>query len=305
MIASLNHRGPDDNGIWFDYIHHIGLAHARLSIIDLSHEGHQPMLSSCARYIMVFNGEIYNHQILRSQLNKSDWRGESDSETLLEFISKYGIEITLKKAIGMFAIAIWDKKQNTLSLMRDRMGEKPLYYGFIGKDLVFASELKAFKHYRNFNNSINQQSLALFLKLSHVPAPHTIYENIHKIEPGQITSFSHNGKKISNTTYWNTKNVLKEGFNNIIQGSTNSVINELEALLIDALSLQMKADVPLGAFLSGGVDSSTIVALMQAQSQQKIKTFSIGFYEDRYNEAKYAKSIAKHLHTEHYEYVCE
>lgn len=304
MVKAIVHRGPDDQGIWFDEGLGVGLAHARLSILDLSPAGHQPMQSASERYVMVFNGEIYNHHALRSELElivARAWRGHSDTETLLSAIEQWGLEATLKKAKGMFAIALWDKQTQTLSLARDRMGEKPLYYGWVNGVFVFASELKSLKTLPDFNNPINRDALALYLRYSSIPAPYSIYENVYKLEPGCVVSTRPGENELNKTVYWSTVDVVQNGWQKPFQGSADEAVNQLETVLKKSVALQMEADVPLGAFLSGGVDSSTIVALMQAQSSQKVKTFSIGFDNKAYNEAEHARAVAQHLGTEHFD----
>jgi len=304
MIDSINHRGPDDKGVWVDTNNCVGLGHARLSILDLSNAGHQPMNSMSSRFTIVFNGEIYNHKSLRKELNNCgvlDWKGRSDTEVLLMGIEKWGIDLTLEKIIGMFAFAVWDKQQRTLSIVRDRMGEKPVYFGWINGNFVFGSELKALKQFPEFNNSIDRNSLSLFLRYSAVPAPHTIYEDIYKLEPGCSVSISPDNYSIIKKTYWSTERLINKKHKCQFSGSTTDAVNQLESLLLDAVGLQMEADVPLGAFLSGGVDSSTVVALMQAQSNHQVNTFSIGFDNKMYNEADYARSVAEYLGTQHYD----
>ncbi|WP_394180948.1 asparagine synthase (glutamine-hydrolyzing) [Marinomonas posidonica] len=304
MVNAIRHRGPDDQGIWFDQSAGIGLAHARLSIVDLSPAGHQPMESSSERYVLVFNGEIYNHHLLRAELETCGfnfWRGHSDTETLLAAIELWGLEATLKKSKGMFAIALWDKQSGTLSLARDRMGEKPLYYGWVNGNFVFSSELKALKTLPKFNNSISHDALALYLRYNAIPAPYSIYENLYKLEPGSIASVQLGDDSVKKSIYWSTVEVQRSGMKSPFSGTENDAVVRLEKTLKSAVALQMSADVPLGAFLSGGVDSSAIVALMQAQSMKKIKTFSIGFDDKAYNEAEHARAVAQHLGTEHYD----
>ena len=309
MAHAIEHRGPDDQGLWVDEVFGVGLAHARLSILDLSPAGHQPMQSASDRYVMVFNGEIYNHHGLRAELEKvvpRNWRGHSDTETLLAAIEQWGLEETLKEAKGMFAIALWDKQTRTLSLARDRMGEKPLYYGWVNGSFVFASELKAIKKFPAFKNEIDQDALALFLRFNSIPAPHSIYQDIYKLEPGFIVSLAKGSDEIKRTCFWSTADVYKNGYFNPFDGSPVEVVTELDSVLSKAVTSQMQADVPLGAFLSGGIDSSTIVALMQAQSSQKVNTFSIGFDAKEYNEAEHARAVANHLGTNHFDmYVTE
>jgi asparagine synthase (glutamine-hydrolysing) len=307
MGAAIGHRGPDSAGIWMDEKAGIGLSHRRLSILDLSPAGHQPMVSSSGRYVLVFNGEIYNHVDLRSELNSgvAGWRGHSDTETLLEGFEVWGPEITLKKTIGMFALALWDRAGRVLTLARDRLGEKPLYYGWSGKAFVFGSELKAFWAYPGFNREIDRGALALLLRHNYIPAPHSIYRGIKKLLPGtfaqlQVETCSRN-EWPEPVPYWSLRNIAEEGQSSPFESSEQEAIDALEQLLRDAVHLQMASDVPLGAFLSGGVDSSTIVALMQAQSSRPVRTFTIGFSEHGYNEAEYAREVAKHLGTDHTE----
>ena len=304
MAKAIYHRGPDDQGIWFDDQVNVGLAHARLSILDLSPAGHQPMESASGRYVMVFNGEIYNHQTIRNELDdvaSINWCGHSDTETLLAAVDQWGLQETLKKTIGMFAIVLFDKKQKILSLAGDRMGEKPLYYGWVNNHFVFASELKAIKTLPDFNNKVDRGVLALYLRYSSIPAPYSIYENIFKLEPGCVVSTRPGEKGIQKSQYWSTAGVIESGLTTPFKGSADAAVNQLETTLNNAVALQMEADVPLGAFLSGGVDSSAVVALMQAQSNQKVKTFSIGFDNPAYNEAEHACAVANHLGTEHYD----
>jgi len=309
MAHAIVHRGPDDQGIWFDEGLGVGMAHARLSILDLSKAGHQPMQSASERYIMVFNGEIYNHRSIRTELEKiapRDWRGHSDTETLLVAIELWGLEATLKKAKGMFGIALWDKQTQTLSLARDRMGEKPLYYGWVNGVLAFASELKSLKALPDFHNPINRDALALFMRFNSIPAPHSIYQDIYKLEPGCIVSLEPGSHEVKKARFWSTADIYRKGHVNRFSGTPLEAVTDLERVLSEAVSSQMQADVPLGAFLSGGIDSSTIVALMQSHSTQKVNTFSIGFDAKEYNEAEHARAVAKHLGTNHFDmYVTE
>ena len=307
MVNAINHRGPDNTGIWADS--NIGLGHARLSIIDLSSAGHQPMHSVSRNFVMIFNGEIYNHNEIRMELNslhERKWTGHSDTETLLEAIEQWGLETTLNKTKGMFSIALWDKRNRNLYLSRDRMGEKPLYYGWVDNQFVFASELKAIKKFPKFNNSIDRNALALFLRFNSIPSPYSIYEDIFKLEPGTIIQFNADSKKIVKSTYWSTEEEIIKSSSSAFSGNFEDAVNQLELILSKAVSSQMESDVPLGAFLSGGVDSSLIVALMQSQSGQKVNTFSIGFNNVDFNEAEHASMVAKHLGTNHSElYVNE
>lgn len=310
MVATLYHRGPDDEGTWIDESAGVALGHRRLAILDLSPAGHQPMVSACGRYVLVFNGEIYNHLDLRQLLTSTGaapaWRGHSDTETLLAAFAYWGIEATLKRTVGMFALALWDRSEQTLTLARDRLGEKPLYYGWVNNAFVFASELKALRACPNFQNSINRQALTLYLRYNYVPSPYSIYEHIWKLPAGTYLQLPTNalvkGIQGEPQAYWSLQTAVEQGLAEPFQGTEQEAAGELERLLRQSLQGQLLADVPLGAFLSGGVDSSTVVALMQSQSAQPVKTFTIGFYEDQYNEAQYAKAVATHLGTDHTEY---
>jgi asparagine synthase (glutamine-hydrolysing) len=305
MCDSLVHRGPDDEGVWIDSNAGIALGHRRLSILDLSSAGHQPMKSFSGRYVIAFNGEIYNHFSLREELNLSEsvaWRGTSDTETLLAGFERWGIEATLKKTVGMFAFALWDNKNQVLTIARDRMGEKPLYYGWCGNTLLFGSELKAFKKFPNFKPEIDRRVLEPYLRLGYIPAPYSIYHGIQKLLPGTFIHFPLNvssGTLPVPKSYWSLNEVARSGLEHPIEGSDKEVLDQLEASIVRSVSLQSVADVPLGAFLSGGIDSSLVVALMQSQSIQPVKTFTIGFHEKEYNEASHAEKIAKYLGTDH------
>ncbi|MHB1091306.1 asparagine synthase (glutamine-hydrolyzing) [Thiobacillus sp.] len=301
MGLAIVHRGPDDSGIWMDPDAAIGLVHRRLSIIDLSPAGHQPMASACGRYVIAFNGEIYNHSALRKTLEHSSWRGHSDTETLLSAIATWGLEPTLKQCVGMFAFALWDRESRTLTLARDRLGEKPLYYGWQGATFLFGSELKALRAHPAFCAEIDRDALALFLRHNAIPAPYSIYQGISKLPPGTFLQLQAGQKDARPVAYWSARSVAAVGQRNQFQGSDSEAAAELERLLGQAVGGQMVADVPLGAFLSGGIDSTTIVALMQAQSTRPVKTFTIGFNEAGYNEAEHARAVARHLGTEHTE----
>lgn len=310
MAERIAYRGPDDYGVWLDESSSLALAHRRLSIVDLSPAGHQPMPSASGRYVIAFNGEIYNHQELRQELEKSaehDWRGHSDTETLLAGFEAWGIEATLKKAVGMFAIALWDRSERVLTLARDRIGEKPLYYGFQNDTLLFGSELKAIKAHPDFIGEIDRDVLCLYLRHCYIPAPYSIYKGIRKLLPGTFLQFPLGDggadalRTLSPRSYWSLQQVTEYGMANPFVGSEAEAVSALEAQLKQSIGLQMMADVPLGAFLSGGIDSSTVVALMQTQSARPVKTFTIGFDEDGFNEAVYAKAVAEHLGTEHTE----
>ena len=309
-INVIKHRGPDDGDVWFDENVRLGLAHRRLSIIELTKAGHQPMESSCKRYIIVFNGEIYNHHQIRSKLFEVDqnikWIGSSDTETLLESVRMFGLEETLKLTTGMFALALYDRQAETLFLARDRFGEKPLYFGYNSGSFVFASELKSIKAIPGLDLRISLKSVQLQSQFAYVLEPYSIYEGIFKLEPGSILELSISDIKNGNTgktkKYWSAYDSASFGLSNKIEfNSDQEAIAELDRFLKISVKEQMMSDVPLGAFLSGGIDSSLIVSLMQAQSANPIKTFTIGFNEKGYNEAVYAKAVAKHLGTDHTE----
>ncbi|BAZ86760.1 asparagine synthase (glutamine-hydrolyzing) [Dolichospermum compactum] len=303
MSKLLIHRGPDDGGSWVDGEVGIALGHRRLSIVDLSPQGHQPMISTDGRYVIVFNGEVYNFPELRKQLQilGYSFRSDSDTEVMLSSFCQWGVLEATKRFNGMFAFAVWDRQERVLHLGRDRIGEKPLYYGWCGHTFIFASELKAFKVHPDFQPEINRDALDLFLRFSYIPEPYSIYQGIYKLPPATLLSWNGKTTDPQPVTYWSAKTVAESGVAYLFTGSENEAIVHLEVLLKDAVKMRMLADVPLGAFLSGGIDSSTIVALMQAQSQQPVKTFSIGFHEQNYNEAEYAKSVARHLGTDHTE----
>jgi asparagine synthase (glutamine-hydrolysing) len=323
MANAIAHRGPDDSGDWSDAQAGIALAHRRLSIVDLSPAGHQPMASSSGRFMLAFNGEVYNHLALRALLQAAgvapDWRGHSDTETLLAGFEHWGVDLTLVKSVGMFSIALWDKASRTLHLARDRLGEKPLYYGWIGSGagqaFVFGSELKALRAFPGFANPVCRQSLAQYMRFMVVPAPRSIYQSIYKLEPGCVLTITGAPppqapaqplrppavyESLSLRRWWSLADV-------VVAGAKNQMLDEVEAVqlleqhLLDAVRLQSLADVPLGAFLSGGVDSSTIVALMQQQSSRPVKTFTVGFEEAGFDESPFARSVAKHLGTDHTE----
>lgn len=305
MGAAIAYRGPDDSGVWFDNEVGIGLSHRRLAIVDLSSAGHQPMVSASSRYILAFNGEIYNHLKLRKSLEKSgsapNWRGHSDTETLLAGFDAWGLQSMVEKTIGMFAFAVWDCHTRILTLGRDRLGEKPLYYGWQGETFLFGSELKALRAHPAFDAEVDRNALALFMRHNCIPSPYSIYQGIAKLQPGCLLSVSQSQREPSIVSYWSGKQIVEIGQANPFTGTSSEAVTVLEDLLIDAVGQQMMADVPLGAFLSGGVDSSTLVALMQAQSSRPVRTFSIGFNDEHYDEAQYAKAVAKHLGTDHTE----
>lgn len=305
MSAAIRNRGPDDAGIWIDSNCGIGLAHARLSIVDLSAAGHQPMESPSGRYVISYNGEIYNHLDLRRELESATaevaWRGHSDTETLLAAFDLWGIKDTLRRAAGMFALAVWDRHARTLSLSRDRLGEKPLYYAWQGDAFLFGSELKALVAYPGFSTEVDRDALTLLLRHNYIPTPYSIYRSTKKLPPATILTVSPGSKSVVSEPYWDFSEIATRGVSTPFVGSDDEAINALDGILGNAVKLQMMGDVPIGAFLSGGIDSSTIVALMQASSSQPVRTFTIGFSDPQYDEAKYAKAIAKHLGTLHTE----
>ncbi len=306
MTAALRHRGPDDDGAWIDGEAGIALGHRRLSILDLSPLGHQPMHSACRRYVIVFNGEIYNFRALRADLEGLGhrFRGHSDTEVLLGAVSEWGVRRAVERFNGMFAFALWDRQERTLHLARDRAGEKPLYYAPLGDTLLFASELKALRAHPDFRGEIDRDALALFLRHGYVPTPHTIYQGVYKLPPATLLSLpaGRAGRRDAvPIEYWSARASAEHGVANPFTGSEHEAVERLDELLKDAVKLRMEADVPLGAFLSGGIDSSLVVALMQAQSPRPVRTFTIGFHEPRYNEAHHAAAVARHLGTDHTE----
>lgn len=304
MTLQIAHRGPDGFGSWVDAEHGIALGHRRLAVLDLSPAGHQPMVSPCSRYVLIFNGEIYNHLDLRLELESEvgtfDWRGHSDTETLLAAIEQWGFKVTLQKAIGMFAMALWDRQTKQLQLTRDRFGEKPLYYGWQNDCFLFGSQLNALRAHPAFAPEINRDAIVLLLRHNYIPAPYSIYQQIHKLLPGTILTLRAD-LQLHTESYWSVRDAMAQAAAKLDTAPADHQIAALEQTLKQAVAGQMLADVPLGAFLSGGVDSSLIVALMQAQSVKPVKTFSIGFDDPRFNEAEFAKSVAKHLGTEHTE----
>jgi len=303
MVEAIRYRGPDDTGVWCDNQAGIALGHARLSILDLSATGHQPMVSADGRYVVSYNGEIYNFSELRKELESrgSVFRGHSDTEVLLEAISRWGLDAAVKRFNGMFAFALWDRQTRTLSLGRDRLGEKPLYYGWVGATFLFASELKALKAHPAFKPEIDRDALALLLRYNYVPAPHAIYRGIQKLPAGTLLTVQAApvSPKPAPVPYWSLRVAVERGEADPFAGSDEEAISQLDRLLSDSVALRMVADVPLGAFLSGGLDSSTVVALMQAHSRRPVKTFTIGFHETAYDEAHHAEGVARYLGTEH------
>lgn len=325
MTDAIAHRGPDDFGVWVDGLAGIALAHRRLSVVDLSDAGHQPMRSSSERFVMAFNGEIYNHLELRAELEREckeknpQWRGRSDTETLLEAIERWGVEATLTKTVGMFALALWDRDLRILHLARDRFGEKPLYFGWTGsgedRAFVFGSELKALRAFPGFSNKVCRQALAQYMRFMCVPAPRSIYKGIYKLEPGCLLTIAGEPPidapeqplrppvtygSLSLRRWWSLADVVSTSAENQLIDETEAV-QLLEQRLADSVRLQSLADVPLGAFLSGGVDSSTIVALMQQQAMRPVQTFTIGFEEPEFDESPHARAVAQLLGTDHTE----
>mgnify|MGYP003578383613 FL=1 len=308
MTTVLRHRGPDDRGVWIDAEAGIALGSRRLAILDLSPLGHQPMHSACRRYVVAFNGEIYNFRAIRAELEAlgSSFRGHSDTEVLLAAITQWGVRPAVERLNGMFAVALWDRLERTLHLVRDRAGEKPLYYAVLGDTVVFGSELKALRAHPAFRAAIDPNGVALLLRHGYVPTPYTIYQGVWKLPPATILRLParsagwHDAVPVE---YWSARTAAEGGVANPFTGSSDEAVDRLDELLRDAVKLRMEADVPLGAFLSGGIDSSLVVALMQKQTARPVKTFTIGFSEAWYNEAPYAAAVARHLGTDHTE-VC-
>ncbi len=298
MARSLRHRGPDDEGVWSE--RGIALAARRLAILDLSSAGHQPMTSAGGRFVIAFNGEIYNFASLREQLGGVAFRGHSDTEVVLAAFERWGVPDALPRFDGMFAMAAWDREQRCLYLARDRFGEKPLYYGWCGQRLLFGSELKAIRAYSGFVGDIDRDALALYMRHNCIPAPHTIYKQIRKLMPGTFLRIDARGEEKSGS-YWSLAQVALRARSDPFQGTFEQASEQAEALLRDSVRSRMVSDVPLGAFLSGGIDSSAVVALMQAQSPRPVRTFTIAMEQPEYNEANDARRVAEHLQTEHTE----
>ena len=302
MCRAIAHRGPDDEGIWADSESGVALGFRRLAIIDVSPAGHQPMPSESGRYVAVFNGEIYNFSAIRAQLGDSvAWRGHSDTEVLLAAVERWGLRSAVERCSGMFAIVLWDREERVLHLVRDRLGEKPLYYGCFDNTLLFGSELKALRAHPAWRGSIDRNSLSLYLRHNYVPAPYSIYQNVRKIVPGTIATFRDPSAPPEITRYWSALEVAERGVRNPLGGGDAESVTQLESLMRRVIGDEMVSDVPLGAFLSGGVDSSALVAIMQADSTQPVRTFTIGFDEAAHNEAPHAMAVAKHLGTDHTE----
>lgn len=313
MNEKMYHRGPDASGIWASEDKKVVFGHRRLSIVDLTPGGTQPMESHNKRYVIAYNGEVYNYKEIRDKLIREEkvtaFKGASDTEVLLEAVSAYGLDETLKMSKGMFALALYDKKEQVLYLARDRVGEKPLYYGFLNKKtLVFASDLNSIKALEGFQNPINRGVLESYFRYGYIPAPYSVYEDIWKLEPGKILEIKSpfNIDNIKSRTYWSMKETALYGQTHLFSGTEEEAALELEKRLKNAIKGQMAADVPVGAFLSAGIDSSTIVSLMQSLSDRKVRSFTIGMWEKEFNEAEVAKKIAAHLGTEHTElYITE
>ena len=310
MTDAIARRGPDSDGHWLDAERGVALGHRRLAIIDLSPAGQQPMLSADGRYVIVFNGEIYNFKDIRDELDSAgphQWRSHSDTEVLLAALSAWGLDRTLAAIGGMFAFALWDRQLGRLSLVRDRIGEKPLYFGWAGsgedRSLLFGSELSALRMHPLFEGEINPEAVALLLRYLHIPEPHSIYHDVFKLMPGTCVTFAPDGKSTTHV-YWDTlAEYAVAATTGRFAGDGEAAVDALEAALSSAVARQMTADVPLGAFLSGGVDSSAITALMQTGSSRPIKSFSIGFTEAAYDESPHARAVAKHLGTDHHEFI--
>lgn len=306
MTARIVHRGPDDAGLWLDARNGVALGHRRLAILDLSSAGHQPMASASERYQLVYNGEIYNHRRLRQELEESgqapSWHGHSDTEVILAAFEAWGIETALRRFNGMFALAVWDRRREVLTLACDRFGEKPLYFGWQEGTFLFGSELKALYAHPNFRGEINRDALTLYLRHNYIPAPYSIWQGFSKLEPGHYVEIDKASSDVCPKPFWSLLDAVTTAQADPL-ADTSDVVDHLEALLLDAVGLRMDADVPVGAFLSGGIDSSVITALMQAQSTRPVKTFTIGFDDPRFNEADHAAAIAKHLNTEHTELI--
>jgi len=304
MAACVRHRGPDDGGAWVDEEAGVALGHRRLSIVDLSPLGHQPMQSGGGRYVVAFNGEIYNFPALRRELEGRGhrFRGHSDTEVLLAAVEEWGVEAALRRFVGMFAFALWDRAERALFLCRDRMGEKPLYYGWSGGVFLFGSELKALRAHPRWRGEVDRDALALYLRHVYVPGPYSIYRGIRKLQPGNFLRVTADETAPAEPTeYWSLREAAAAGAADPFTGSDAEAVDALDARLRDAVAQQMVADVPLGAFLSGGIDSSTVVALMQAQSATPVRTFSIGVHDRDYDEAEHARAVAAHLGTDHTE----
>jgi asparagine synthase (glutamine-hydrolysing) len=305
MATTIHHRGPDDGGSWIDPSAGIALGSRRLAIVDLSQEGHQPMFSASGRYVIAFNGEIYNYREIREELDQlgARWRGGSDTEVLLAAVERWGLEAALKRTVGMYALALWDRNERVLRLARDRMGEKPLYYGWFGSTLLFGSELKTFRPHPRFEPAVDRGAVALFLRHGYVPSPWSIFENVRKLPPAAIATIPERAgpAEMTISSYWSAGEAAARGQRQPFSGDESEAKAALDACLRRSVREQMVADVPVGAFLSGGIDSSTLVALMQALGDRPTRTFTIGFNEGEFNESEHARAVAAHLGAEHTE----
>jgi asparagine synthase (glutamine-hydrolysing) len=305
MADTIIHRGPDAGGVWVDASYPLALGHRRLSIIDLSEAGAQPMESASGRYVLSFNGEVYNFPRLRQEpgLSGYPFRGHSDTEVILAAVQHLGVEEAVAKLEGMFAFALWDRQERCLWLARDRVGKKPLYYGWCGKSFLFGSELKALRKHPDFESDLDRDALGQYMQYGWVSQPHSIYRQVRKLPPGSLLKIPQDCPPwaAQPAQYWSAREVAEQGESNRFTGSYEDAINRLDVILNEAVDDRMVSDVELGALLSGGIDSSIIVALMQKHSDRPVKTFSIGFGEEKYNEAEYAAAVAKHLKTEHHE----
>lgn len=303
MAKAIVHRGPDDEGLWWDADVGIGIGFRRLSILDLSVEGHQPMESANGRFVMAFNGEVYNFAPLRKELEQlgHGFRGHSDTEIMLAAVVEWGVMAAAHRFAGMFAIALWDRQERELHLLRDRLGKKPLYYGWQGDTFLFGSELKALRQHPAFKGGVDADALSLYLRHGYIPGPRSIHPGIHKLCPGTVLTLRTGDRDAKPQRFWDPRAMAEEGQAHPFEGTEADALSELETLLGDAVGIRMVADVPLGAFLSGGIDSSLVVALMQARSPRPVRTFTIGFHEAGFNEAEHARAVAKHLGTDHTE----
>ena len=308
LSDSIVHRGPDDEGFWQDDAHGVGLAHRRLSILDLSAAGHQPMRSASGRYVIAYNGEVYNFEALRQDLARQgfsfDFNGHSDTEVLLAAFEAWGIDQAVTRFVGMFAFAVWDRTEHSLTLGCDRFGVKPMVYGLHNGTFLFGSELSALRQHPDFQAEVDATSLAQYLRFSYVPAPRTIYRNTHKLRPGHLLTVRRQGASFDwdERPYWDLAHIARPTELLASTASDVDVVDRVEAMMHEAVGLRMVSDVPIGAFLSGGIDSSAVVAMMQAQASGPVKTFTIGFTDPRYDEAPHARAVAEHLKTDHYEF---
>lgn len=302
MAAAIHHRGPDDCGFYCDEALGLGFGFRRLAILDLSAEGHQPMTSISGRYVVVYNGESYNFLELRPELSAAGipFRGRSDTEVLLAGFERWGVHGTVDRLVGMFAMAVWDRQTESLHLVRDRLGEKPLYYARLGRTFVFGSELKALRAHPQWIGSVDRGALALYLRYLYVPTPYSIYDGVRKVVPGTILTIRKNGD-VTEDIYWSASEVVTKASAEPLHGSDDELVEACDALLRRTVRQEMISDVPLGAFLSGGIDSSVVVALMQAQASSPVRTFTIGYEEEKYNEADHARAVARHIGTDHTE----